>query len=382
MDIDIGRWILEFLLRQSSLDDRLLNVLMRVLPLPNNDSSITKSMILRKLESDIEKGSISERTLEFLEQIEELNHAEGNPEVSEAMKAAYCAVAVHCTVKCINESTDDDNLKYFSAVRRIWRGRISKMERFDVANRVGLVSDDLLGWMDDLEAGVWVANYFERVLVMYKKLDVLEAVSSYVKDAKEKMGPTFLELVAETLNADMLREILGSSKDEEHDDQIKKFAADCAPNYGAKNRIGVNDPGPSCDHNGEALHANGDDLDCGVLRDQKKGPKVSLMEQNNTARVFEMPNETISSYWSESIDGLEKVSPKKRPISPLKYNKNKKLPQTRKKMRWTPIEEDTLRTGVLKYGKGNWKLILNAYRTIFVERTEVDLKDKWRNLTR
>ncbi|XP_040992648.1 uncharacterized protein LOC121239467 [Juglans microcarpa x Juglans regia] len=37
---------------------------------------------------------------------------------------------------------------------------------------------------------------------------------------------------------------------------------------------------------------------------------------------------------------------------------------------------------VQKYGKGNWKLILHCYRDTFEERTEVDLKDKWRNMTR
>ncbi|CAH1433200.1 unnamed protein product [Lactuca virosa] len=358
-----GRWILEFLIRQHSLDDRLLNVLIPVLPLPNNDPSITKSLLLRKLESDIKKGTISERTLEFLEQIEELDHREGNTEVSEAMKAAYCAVAVHCTVKLIEGSGDDDTYRYFCAVSRIWRGRAEKMEKFDVANGVGLVSDDLLGWMDYLEAGVWVPNYFEKVLVKYKGLDVVDAVCCYVKEAKEKMGPTFLELVAETLGDDMPRKVLDLCKEEEHHDQIKEVAADGASNddqcvnanlnredKGAHNRVGVDDPSPSCDH-GEALHANGDD---------QKEPKVSLIEQNSTSHVFE---------WSDSIDSSNKDSPKKRPIAPLKY-KNKKLPQTRKKMRWSITEEDTLRTGVLKYGKGNWKLMLNIYRDIFVDRTE------------
>ncbi|KAL7187363.1 hypothetical protein ACSBR1_037434 [Camellia fascicularis] len=37
---------------------------------------------------------------------------------------------------------------------------------------------------------------------------------------------------------------------------------------------------------------------------------------------------------------------------------------------------------VCRSGIGNWKLILNSYRDIFEERTEVDLKDKWRNMIR
>ncbi|KAL7187271.1 hypothetical protein ACSBR1_037353 [Camellia fascicularis] len=37
---------------------------------------------------------------------------------------------------------------------------------------------------------------------------------------------------------------------------------------------------------------------------------------------------------------------------------------------------------IFRSGIGNWKLILNSYRDIFEQRTEVDLKDKWRNMIR
>lgn len=111
---------------------------------------------------------------------------------------------------------------------------------------------------------------------------------------------------------------------------------------------------------------------------QTNATKPSLMERNKSARTYE---------WDESSDGSADIgtrphlsSPKKRLVTPLKKHENPK-PLRRKRRFWSNLEEDTLRAGVQKYGIGNWKLILNMYRDIFDERTEVDLKDKWRNMT-
>ena len=49
---------------------------------------------------------------------------------------------------------------------------------------------------------------------------------------------------------------------------------------------------------------------------------------------------------------------------------------------WTDEEVEALREGVAKHGKGKWKVILVEKRHVFQERTTVDLKDKWRNLSR
>ncbi|CAL5429429.1 unnamed protein product [Camellia sinensis] len=82
----------------------------------------------------------------------------------------------------------------------------------------------------------------------------------------------------------------------------------------------------------------------------------------------------------DSRSGLHLSTPKRMVVSPLKKHKIKKLARRRKIKRWSTLEEDTLRTGVQKFGRGNWKLILNSDRYIFEERIEVDLKDKWRNM--
>jgi len=52
------------------------------------------------------------------------------------------------------------------------------------------------------------------------------------------------------------------------------------------------------------------------------------------------------------------------------------------KQRWTSEEEAALRTGVAKHGVGNWRTILNdpELSSTLRYRSNVDLKDKWRNM--
>lgn len=199
MDIDESGWILEFLLRQNSLDDQTLNNLIRVLPLPNNNSKLKKTLILRKLNSDVQNRTITERTIEFLEQIEELDVCEGNSQLSESMKSAYCTVALHCTAKCIENSSCDKKDNYASDLKRIWSRRIREMLRCDMS---GLIKDELLNWVNDVENGEMNVGVCGKVLEMCKEVDVFEVVRRYVNEAKEKMGPSFLEMACETILSD------------------------------------------------------------------------------------------------------------------------------------------------------------------------------------
>ena len=110
-------------------------------PADEEDSAVEKNPV------EISDGSISENILELLEIIEELDHKEG-VSVLDSMKDAYCAVAVESTVKFLVGS-DGKGGKYVNAVKRIWRGKIHKMEKSTTA---GLISDQLRRWRDDIEA--------------------------------------------------------------------------------------------------------------------------------------------------------------------------------------------------------------------------------------
>ena len=49
------------------------------------------------------------------------------------------------------------------------------------------------------------------------------------------------------------------------------------------------------------------------------------------------------------------------------------------RVRWTEEEVEYLKEGVERFGIGNWKAIRQNY-SFHRRRTNVDLKDKWRNL--
>ncbi|XP_057431037.1 kinesin-like protein KIN-6 isoform X2 [Lotus japonicus] len=50
--------------------------------------------------------------------------------------------------------------------------------------------------------------------------------------------------------------------------------------------------------------------------------------------------------------------------------------------KWSEVEVATFLSAVEKFGPGQWKLIENFHKSTFKDRTNKDLKDKWRNLTK
>jgi len=52
--------------------------------------------------------------------------------------------------------------------------------------------------------------------------------------------------------------------------------------------------------------------------------------------------------------------------------------RNRVKRRWSIEEEELLIKAVAKTGEGNWSKMMKEFK--FVDRTQVDLKDKWRNM--
>merc|ERR1712166_44974 len=54
---------------------------------------------------------------------------------------------------------------------------------------------------------------------------------------------------------------------------------------------------------------------------------------------------------------------------------------SRKRHKWTEEEVGLLKSGVKKYGEGRWAYILGCH-DFNPCRTQVDLKDKWRNIAK
>ncbi|KAB2616684.1 hypothetical protein D8674_023272 [Pyrus ussuriensis x Pyrus communis] len=142
-------------------------------------------------------------------------------------------------------------------------------------------------------------------------------------------------------------------------------------------------PNPAVDQGGtESVQTGAANLRSPSFSNQNNVARPSLVERNSTARSFEWEESINTSQEGTKKDAgwLHLPSPKRTAVSPLKKHEDTRFSKRRKVKRWSLLEEDTLRTGVQKYGEGSWSLILKSYSDIFKERTQVDLKDKWRNM--
>ncbi|XP_058787851.1 uncharacterized protein LOC131662164 [Vicia villosa] len=201
MDKDISNWVMEFLLR-SSVPDSLIHKTLTVLPLSGADSRLKKTLLLRTLQTHLRTASLSETSLQIIESLEEL-YRRDEIRVSAAMRSAYCAVAVECTVKYLITSHEDPSGEYFSAVRRIWRGRVVQLSA--EGQRSELLSEELSRWGEDIEAALWDVRASERLAGLNTRRDAMNEVHRFLKDAWQVMGPSFLDSMAMVSKGNGLR---------------------------------------------------------------------------------------------------------------------------------------------------------------------------------
>ncbi|XP_027353908.1 uncharacterized protein LOC113864424 isoform X2 [Abrus precatorius] len=519
---DGGCWVLEFLLGNPLVESNLIKKVLWKITVPNADSRLKKTILLKTLQHYLSTVSIAESILQTLEILEELLRLEGSP-ITAAMSAAYCAVAVECTLKYLQLELND-NPAYHGAVERIWRGRVRWMDPSMNASREGslLFSAELKRWRNDIEASLLDSRLRERLASSRTRRNAVRKLKVYLAEAMQNLGPSFLEVAAsmpanngridavESMRAEddgidaetrracsgthelthpkrvspveiqrdnklfeakgtsVAAEEAGPSTSRCKNDSVPKGACvathvnhelthqervspveilkdnklseakdtgtgaeevspstTCSKVDSATNcevqKAGesheVEDPilnslhmsgnaraelakkdmnqeppienqsrdaDVSFPRTGQRINNNDDNLNEGTSVPQKGDQRPSLMEKNNTACTYE---------WNDAIDGLQGgtsnpesrfhfPSPKRRKLSPLKKYEPANITRRRKPKKWSVLEEQTLRTAVDKFGKGNWKLILNSHKDIFEDRTEVDLKDKWRNMMR
>ncbi|KAI3749808.1 hypothetical protein L2E82_20424 [Cichorium intybus] len=87
-------------------------------------------------------------------------------------------VTMYCTAKSIEEGAGDIKKKYARAVSRIWSGQIREIEMSDVAKIVELGQDDMLRWVNDIEAGVLDADVCENALARNELVNLIGHVRS------------------------------------------------------------------------------------------------------------------------------------------------------------------------------------------------------------
>jgi hypothetical protein len=108
------------------------------------------------------------------------------------------------------------------------------------------------------------------------------------------------------------------------------------------------------------LDALGSTTEMMLLGNQQQVNIFTKMPQNYTGHM--------QCIERESLDILNQIK-----------NKNGKRRANR---RWSDEEVAALKEGLIRFGAGSWARILKEYIHVLGNRTQVDLKDKWRNLTR
>ncbi|CAA6653430.1 unnamed protein product [Spirodela intermedia] len=212
------------------------------------------------------------------------------------------------------------------------------------------------------------------------------SLREYLRVALKEMGPQLLELVA--------RAVIDDEEEEEEEE-----AVDAKPSNSGVCQEAVERKEQSGD---EPVEISGGGLDVEPSKEsleqstsaetertaalaEQASPDASMDEDHRSKELGLEDENAVQSPSGKSSScsrGAYLATPRRRRVPSLRLQEIAKFVRTRKIKRWTPQEEDALREAVKKHGKGNWKIILHSHREAFEERTEVDLKDKWRNMTR
>lgn len=268
--------------------------------------------------------------LEIMEILERSLDHEGSP-ISAAFRAAYCTVAVECTLKYLE--VDLSSPKYIDAVQRIWSGRVRQMRPSSGGeSQCPLFSEELERWMTEIEASLIDTCIRDRLAALKNtRVVAIQKLKIFLAESWDNFDPSFLEQLAG-----------------ENDVFLSNVAKGwCLPPQGQKE------------------------------------------QQKETANVGDR-SPTTADEWKKFVNrscsgtsyGTLLPSPKMKKVSPLKeYDDSTNVIKKRRiTKRWSQLEKETLLAGVNKFGEGNWTFILSTHKDVFKGRTSVDLKDKWRNM--
>ncbi|CAH8366086.1 unnamed protein product [Eruca vesicaria subsp. sativa] len=381
---DIDEWVAEFFIfrqRNPRISPTNLLSLLKLKDSPDNTKLKTFS-VLRDISNSLIRGTIDEGTLDLLELLEKLH----SPLLTESHKSAYCWTAAECTVKFMWPLRVSDSLLN-DAVERIWGKRIGVLK----GSGSGLVTQELLKWEDDVKMAVEDDRVYQRIRESNVRYKAVSFLTQLIKEQGGLLGSSALESVARRR---FLKRKAESDIPRDGDESTERLESDGFDkvNGGEEERTQEQEHESSLDKGDKRVAR--ELKECLLMIQRQIDPSTSHVHEPNSPMTprptrFNRTGTTsgqgnASEKGSGSQDTYSgRVRPHLPTPEPLNVSPLRKVEPAvrRRKKFWTPEEEAALREGVKEYGK-SWKEIKNANPAVFAERTEVDLKDKWRNLTR
>ncbi|KAF8083794.1 hypothetical protein N665_0751s0010 [Sinapis alba] len=330
-------------------------------------------------------------TLDLLEILEKLQE---RSLLTESHKSAYCGTAAECALRFMLPLSASDGL-FTDAVERIWTKRIGSRRR------VGAVCGfaTAVSFLNQLLKEQWAllgSSTLESVA--QRRFLKRKAEKNAERDGVRSGGdPSVVDESTRRLESDIIdhaNERRGSGEEEDGNGNNEDAeGVGCLENDEERTMGAEEQEHESSLDNGDKTAAR--ELEECMLEIQRQiDPSTSHVQEPKNAIDYSLDvipqsvrvNKTGTS-GQDRLGSRGTCSGRLRPplptpvslkISPLK--KPDSSVRGRKKF-WTPEVVEALREGEKEYGK-SWKDIKNANPAVFAERTEVDLKDKWRNLVR
>ncbi|CAN7003009.1 hypothetical protein IGI04_020999 [Brassica rapa subsp. trilocularis] len=391
----MDKWVAEFFIRcQKNPRVSPTNLLsaLKFRESAGDCSYLKKSSVLREISDSLIRGNVAEGTLDLLETLEKLHRGSV---LTESHKFAYCWTAVECTVRLMWPLSASEGL-YGDAVERIWTKRIGVLKE----RGSGLVSEELLKWEADLRKAVEDDEVYKRIRESNVRYTAVCFLNQLLKEQWAVLGSCSLESVAQRMLLKSRKAVdkgtrrLDEGEKENGEDNRDVHGVEC-PQHAAEEEeertMGVQEQEhePSLDEGDKMVARELKDFLLEIQRQMDPSSTRQLQEPNNANITPPQPsrsvNRTGTSGQQQDSASENRVrphlpTPEPLNVSPLKKKRANPAPRRIKKF-WTPEEVAVLREGVKEYGK-SWKEIKNANPEVLAERTEVDLKDKWRNLLR
>ncbi|XP_060056212.1 telomeric repeat-binding factor 1 isoform X3 [Erinaceus europaeus] len=222
-------------------------------------------------------------------------------------------------------------------------------------------------------------NTFHSIFQHFSYNHMMEKIKSYVNCVLNEKSSTFLMKAAVKV-VESRRTRASPSQDQTNGNSIEmetESSVDMQKSVSGKQTAVTESSGVTLL---SETYGNPSPRPCGLWKIEESHRKL-LSSLKNGAQLEELnkKKETVITCQSErrskratkTIEGKRMCTLNSHPVAPEKN-------RPRKKQVWLWEEDKNLRSGVRKYGEGNWSKILSHYK--FNNRTSVMLKDRWRTM--